>query len=59
MYGTYDKIEIGFGQDAHRDLTGAPAVYYNVKDNTPQEAERLFKIAERALASKYVLTATS
>lgn len=58
-YSTYEKIEIGYGVCAHRDLTGGPAVFYNVKENTPEEADRFFKIAENALKTKFVLSATT
>jgi hypothetical protein len=59
LFGTYDKIELGFSACAFRDLTGAPSITYKKKNETPEEGEHFFALIKEGLEKKYVITTSS
>ena len=59
LFGSYEQIELGYSCQAFRDLTGAPALDFNRKNETPEEGSRLFQIIYDNLAHKNIITTTS
>lgn len=43
IYGSYEKIELGWSGKAFRDLTGAPYLNFKRENESEEEGFRIFK----------------